>query len=176
MSGRSRRDTAVYDLDYSLLHCAGVKLRKSQAMDAQKLRVSEKQLEDDISENLNLYALCDLDNLDEVLEGLDIITDLGKSFRHLHIELQEALGNEYLGQYGDKVKSAMENIRKYQSEAKVKSKRLRQEETERSMAKVLADKRNQEVLSTKATLNVEFGVMNGKIDDEINTFNLTHSE
>ena len=100
-------------------------------------KVSEKQLRDDINENLNLYALQDLDTADDVLEGLDLITDLSKNFRHLHVELEESLAEQYQVQYGDKFTSTMEKVRRYQSEAKTKVKHLRREESEMSMQRVL---------------------------------------
>ena len=165
----------MYALDYSALHSDGSRIRKSEAMDPQKVKISEKQVRDDINENLNLYALNDLDTLDDVLEGLDIITDLSRSFRHLHVELEELLGGDYPTEYGDKVKKTLDNVRKYQSEAKAKSKRLRQEENQKNMAQVLTDKREKDLQVTKDALVAEIDVFSGKINDEIKNFNLKNS-
>ena len=165
----------MYALDYSALHSDGSRIRKSEAMDPQKVKISEKQVRDDINENLNLYALNDLDTLDDVLEGLDIITDLSRSFRHLHVELEELLAGDYPTEYGDKVKKTLDNVRKYQSEAKAKSKRLRQEENQKNMAQVLTDKREKDLQVTKDALVAEIDVFSGKINDEIKNFNLKNS-
>ena len=170
MSGRSRRDKSVYNLDYSVLHRDGTRIQKSKAMDPKNLEISEKQLRGDINENLNLYALQDLDTPDDVLEGLNIITDISKKFRHLHVELEEALDGQYQAQYGEKFTKTMEKVRDYQSEAKAKAKRLRQEESERSMERVLAEKREQELQSARKTLKVEVEVYFSKIRDEIDNF------
>ena len=77
MSNRLRRSQSCYDLDYAALHNTGERVHKSN-MDIEKLKVKEKQVRSDLVDSLRLYELQDLETVDEVLEGLDHITDLGK--------------------------------------------------------------------------------------------------
>ena len=61
--------------------------------------VTESQLVGDIKHSLALFALKDLESQDEIAEGISVITQLGKEFRHLHVELQSQLGKEYEGKF-----------------------------------------------------------------------------
>ena len=41
-----------------------------------------------------------MDTFDEVLDGVDIILETGKGYRHIHIELKVAMGEtDYLAEY-----------------------------------------------------------------------------
>ena len=59
------------------------------------LEVKETQVVGDIQHSLALFALDDLVSQDEITKGMSDITQLGKEFRHLHVELKSQLGNEY---------------------------------------------------------------------------------
>ena len=100
MSSRLRRSQSLYNLDYAVLHDSGEKILKSVNMDLERLRVKEKQIRGDLAENLRLYDLQELETVDDVMEGLDHVTEIGKSYRHVHVELENALGEvDYLGAY-----------------------------------------------------------------------------
>ena len=172
MSGRSRRSKSHYDLDYSVFHETGERVHKSPIMDLTKLKIKAKQLRNDICEHLRLYNLQDMDTLDEVLEGLDIVSETGKCYRHIHIELEVAMGEtEYLAEYA-KAGEITDKVRQYQADAKIKSRRLKQEESEKSTAKVLADREELELRSKMASLEVEEQVFRAKLNDEIDNFEL----
>ena len=172
MSGRSRRSKSYYDLDYSYLHVTGEKVHKSPIMDLTKLKIKEKQLRTDINENLRLYHLQDMDTLDEVLEGLDVISESGKGYRHIHVELEVAMGEvDYLADY-PKAGEITDKIRQYQADAKIKSRRLKQEESEHATAKLLADREELELRSKMASVEVEEQVFRAKLTDEIENFEL----
>ena len=172
MSERLRRSQSLYDLDYAVLHETGERVHKSSNMDLTKLKVKEKQLRNDLSEHLRLYALQDMETLDEVLEGLDIVSETGKGYRHIHVELEIAMGEgNYLAEY-PKAGEITNKVRQYQADAKIKSRRLKQEESEKSTAKVLQDREDQELRSKVASLEVEEQVFRGKLKDKIENFEL----
>ena len=52
------------------------------------LEVKESKLVGDIKHNLDLFSLKYLESQDEISEGMAVITELGKVFRHLHVELK----------------------------------------------------------------------------------------
>ena len=57
--------------------------------------MKESKLVGDIKYSLDLYSLTYLETQDEISEGMAVITELGKVFRHLHVELKSQLGNDY---------------------------------------------------------------------------------
>ena len=121
---------------------------------------------------MRLYNLQDMDTLDEVLEGLDIVSETGKCYRHIHVELEVAMGEtDYLAEYA-KAGEITDKVRQYQADAKIKSTRLKQEESEKSTAKVLADREELELRSKMASLEVEEQVFRAKLNDEIDNFEL----
>lgn len=141
-------------------------------MDVDKLKTSEKQSRSDLTESLQLYNLQELLSVEEVLEGLEIVTDNAKSFRHVHAELEQVLKENYHPQYGEKLKTNMDLVHQYQSDAKAMSKRLRVEENEKTIAKVLAERQEMERQSSRASLIVQIDVLSGKVTDEITEFKL----
>ena len=61
--------------------------------------VRELQVVGEINHNIELYNLDELISEDEISEGVDTLRELGKEFRHLHVELQSQLGSDYAGNY-----------------------------------------------------------------------------
>ena len=51
-------------------------------------------LRKDLRHSLEIYALEGLECKDEIHEGVDIITELIRNYRHSHMELKSKLGNE----------------------------------------------------------------------------------
>ena len=172
MSDRLRRSQSLYDLNYAILHNTGEKVQKSLNMDVTKLKVKEKQVRNDLSESLRLYDLQDMDTVDDVLEGLQHVTDIGKSYRHIHIELESAMGEtDYLAAYG-KAEEVTEKVRQYQATAKAKSRRLKQQESEIDAARIATERQEQDLQAKKASLEIEEQVFRDKLEGEIGNFDL----
>ena len=166
MSQRLRRSQSLYNLDYAALHNSGERVHKSN-MDVNKLKIKEKQVRSDLVDSLRLYDLQDLETIDDVLEGLDLITNLGKDYRHTHIELETAMGEtDYLGEY-EKAPETSEKVRRSQVDAKKKIKQLKIAEDEKNSARITAERKEQEVLSKREMITVEEEVFRGKLQDEI---------
>ena len=145
-------------------------------MDVDRLKISEKQSRGDVMESLQLYDLQELFTVEEVLEGLEVITENGKSFGHVYAELEQVLEENYHTEYGDKLKTTMDLVHQYQSNAKALSKRLRVEENEKAITKVLAGRQEMERQSSRNSLLVQMEVLTGKVNDEITDFNLVSSD
>ena len=161
----------MYDLDYAALHNSGERFHKSN-MDVEKLKVKEKKVRSDLVGNLRLYDLQDLETVDDVLEGLDHVTDLGKDYRHIHIELETAMGEtSYLGEY-EKASEMSDKVLRFQVDAKKKVKQLKVAEDEQNIARITAERQEQELLSKKALIKVEEEVFRGKLKDEIENYEL----
>ena len=86
--------------------------------------VTESQLVGDIKHSLALFALKDLESQDEIAEGISVITQLGKEFRHLHVELQSQLGKEYEGKFLHYTDTDAK-INKYLRDAMIKKRELK---------------------------------------------------
>ena len=170
MSSRLRRSQSLYNLDYAVLHDSGEKILKSVNMDLERLRVKEKQIRGDLTENLRLYDLEELETVDDVMEGLDHVTEIGKSYRHVHVELENVLGEvDYLGAY-PKAGELTEKVRSYQTSAKAKSRRLRHLEGEANAARAVAERQRLESQAKVEALEVEVQVFQGKLEDEITNY------
>ena len=173
MSERLRRSQSLYDLNYAVFHDSGEKVGKSVNMDVDKLKLKEKQIRDDLSESLRLYDLQELDTVDDVLEGLEHVTDIGKSYRHVLLELEAAMGEvDYLAEY-PKAGELLAKVRSYQSNARAQSRRLRHEESEKNATRAVEERRKQEEESKIASLEVAEQVFRSKLDDEIKNFTST---
>ena len=173
MSERLRRSQSLYDLNYAVFHDSGEKVGKSVNMDVDKLKLKEKQIRDDLSESLRLYDLQELDTVDDVLEGLEHVTDIGKSYRHVLLELEAAMGEvDYLAEY-PKAGELLAKVRSYQSNARAQSRRLRHEESEKNATRAVEERRKQEEESKMASLEVAEQVFRSKLEDEIKNFTST---
>ena len=83
-------------LDYLVYSETGKKVYKGKSetkMD--NLEVKEAKLVGDIKYSLDLFSLKELESQEDISEGMAVITELGKVFRHLHVELKSQLGNDY---------------------------------------------------------------------------------
>ena len=106
MSDRSR--AAKLDIDYKIYHRTGEKVLKSssnppgitekvieQPIDPGTLNekiVSELIVAEDLKEFYLISALTDLETKEELVEGLEQISELSKKFRHMHVELKNLMG------------------------------------------------------------------------------------
>ena len=91
MSNRTRKQPKNYRLDYSIWSKIGEKVYKTREdiseMDSTKqLQLREMQCKGDIDDHLELYKVEELTDINEVEEALSFIGELGKEFRHVHIE------------------------------------------------------------------------------------------
>ena len=59
----------------------------------EELEIDELKFREDINHSLKMYVVEDLDTEEDVREGLNIINDLSKKFRHCHVELKSGLEN-----------------------------------------------------------------------------------
>ena len=130
MSDRSRRsDPKVYSKDYSVLHRTGERVYKSRSlltpeMDLRAKKVRHKQLSDDLTECYLLFSLAELETHDEIREGIDSIGDLGKEFRHLHVDLKDEMGDEAHAEEYPKYEEQVKKIREYITDARKRLKDL----------------------------------------------------
>ena len=95
MTSRSKRR-----IDYSVFHKTGRKVDKEGGRGKMAdLEVQELQVVGDIKHSLELYDLEDLVTEREISEGMSALSELGKSYRHLHVELKSQLGTDYEEKY-----------------------------------------------------------------------------
>ena len=48
---------------------------------------------------LNIYVIEELETADDISEGIDVMSTLSQNYRHLHVELNNKLGNNYVEQF-----------------------------------------------------------------------------
>ena len=131
MSGQGRRPKI--DLDYLKFHTHGIRVPKNrdsplmentpinETMDLTGKFISETQIDEDITDTLLLYTLDDLDSERYISEGVSKITDLGKNYRYIHVELKNLMGETaYAEKYVDYAQRC-ETIRKYVQQARKKN-------------------------------------------------------
>ena len=119
MTSRSKRR-----LDYSVLHRTGEKVDKEEGEGKMgDLELQELQMVGGIIHNLELYDLEDLVTEREISEGVSALSELGKSYRHLHVELKSQLGADYEDKYPQYGK-IHESIKSYFKAAKLKIRSL----------------------------------------------------
>ena len=81
-------------LDYRILHEQGIKRDLTTMADVRNtMRVRELQICDDLVDAFTLFNIDELDTCEEISEGMTHITELGKQYRHIHVELKELLGD-----------------------------------------------------------------------------------
>ena len=82
-------------IDYAVYHSTGEKVPKMA-----NLEVNERKAREDLRHSLELYD--DIENfhtLEDISEGVASINDAAKAYRHVHVELQVELGNDYATKY-----------------------------------------------------------------------------
>ena len=55
--------------------------------------VMENKIREDTNHTLRIYTLAELTSEEEILEGLGVVDDLCRKFRHSHVELKNSLTN-----------------------------------------------------------------------------------
>ena len=61
--------------------------------------LSDLKLMDDIKHSLNIYVIEELETADDISEGIDVMSTLSQNYRHLHVKLNNKLGNNYVEQF-----------------------------------------------------------------------------
>ena len=98
-------------LEYKKFHTSGEKCYKDlgdipdmdESTPIEVLKLSERKLRADINHQLEEYSVDDLDGVEDVIEGLSVITEAGQQFRHIHVELGTLLVEDYSTLYPDYV-------------------------------------------------------------------------
>ena len=123
MSDRPRRHNPnTYSLDYGELHRTGQRVYKLTSSPNLEMdsRIREKQIADDLNESFLLFSLDEAESPDEIQDGLESIGQIGRDYRHVHIQLKDELGevayNEQYVEFEDVVKK----VRQYRKDAKFK--------------------------------------------------------
>ena len=181
MSGQGRR--AKIDIDYNVFHETGEKIPKRRdTMDLNEKFILELQIKEDISESYSIYDIKDLESKEELTEGMVEISELGKKYRHVHVELKNLMGEtDYAEKYGDYEKTCSD-IREYIKSVRTKIKNCDQAEQKKVFEVTEGEKtveedrtlqlRSVEVLHARVALQIEEQVFGGKIERELKNFDL----
>ena len=86
-------------------------------MDLLLLELREKKIFNDLTENFLLFSLDELDTEEEISDGLYSIEQIGKDFRHIHVEIQDQMTDVY--------EDTIKKIRSFQKIARFKLKELK---------------------------------------------------
>ena len=184
MSGRSRR--AKIDIDYHLFHNTGEKVpKKRETMDLKEKCLLELQIKEDLSESYLIYDIKDLESKEELVEGMGVISELGKNYRHVHVELKDLMSEtEYAEKYND-YEEICSDIRGYIKSVRTKIKTCDHAEQEKMFEATEGKKtveedrtlqlRSVEVLHARVALQIEEQVFGEKIEREIKNFDLGNS-
>ena len=105
-------------IDYKLFHETGLRVLKK--MD--DIRVKELKIREDVEYNLDVFNPSDLETVDEVDLALTNVSEVGKLFRHINVELKGELGDEA---YEKEYKPSMDLLEKLKIFHKDARKRLR---------------------------------------------------
>ena len=197
MSNPSR--TAKINRDYDVYHRTGDKVLKSRS---NSIEITEKKMEDhprdamalnektvgelivaeDLSESFLIFNLDELETKQDLTEGMEQISDLGKKFRHMHVELKNLMGEtEHAEKYPDYDKKCSD-VREYIKNVRLKIKKLNEDEQKKlfDASEVVKTEEEEkllklklsEVMKVKTSLQIEEEVFGGKIEREIKNFNL----
>ena len=125
-------------LEYKIYHNTGDKVRKSPATMAEDLKqlcVEELKILDSLNFHLALHAIEDLFSVEECKGAIGTVTDLYNSYRSIHVELRNVLGEDYGEKYpkfdvvGEKVTLYLKSVRsKIRSESDESQKSKNEEE------------------------------------------------
>ena len=92
-------------LDYKILHETGRKVKCGGENSTQKMNIEREitekiKIREDIKHSLNLYTLDDLITDEGISKGMKVMSELGKNFRHIDIELKNKMDeHDYAARY-----------------------------------------------------------------------------
>ena len=155
-------------LDYEILHKTGRKVPKSLdgKMENQEI-LSDLKLMDDINHSLNIYTIEELETADDINEGIDVMSS--QNYRHLHVELNNKLGNNYVEQfpnYNEHLTTLINYIKSAYRKLRTARQDVKKKEVETG--------REEEVEERKEELKVEEELLNLKVKQwgNLNNINL----
>ena len=198
MSDLSR--AAKVSIDYKVYHRTGKKelkprsksvdlsgIEMDQNQPREKMALDEKsvlelQVSEDLTESFLIFSLDDLETKEELTEGMEQISELGKKFRYVHVELKNLLGEiEYKEKYPNFEKKCSD-VREYIKKVRTKIKEVDLAEKKKVLNASEAEKAEEEgkrlkaklseVVKVRTSLEIEERVFGGKIDREIKNFSL----
>ena len=138
--------------------------------------IEEAKIREDIEHNLKLYAVDDLETEEEIREGIELINNLGQSFRHVHVDLKTKIPehkNTY-HDYGEISKKSIEYVKA--ARHKMKAKRLAEEKCQEEKERVQKEEEERLRLEVedeeRKVLKVEENRLNLKISQFENLVDL----
>ena len=129
--------------------------------------LSDLKLMDDTKLSLNIYVIEELETADDISEGIDVMSTLSQNYRHLHVELNNKLGNNYVEQFPN-YNEHLTTLTNYIKSAYRKLRTLRQD-----VNKEVETGREEEVEERKEELKVEEELLKVKQWGNLNDINLT---
>ena len=124
---------------------------------------------EDIEHNRSLYVLEELFTEDEIKEPIKIFTDLSKSYRYVHVELKNMLGEDYEARYPEYGKTS-ENLVSYIKTMKFLLRKKKNELQEAKNNEVSRNVENEtDILNQKVNqVNLSIDILIVKNENEIN--------
>ena len=119
--------------------------------------IEECKIMEDINHSLSLYVLSELYSEEEIKEALADVLHLSQKFRHVHVELNALLGDDYAKKY-PLYENTFERLMQYVKEAKGK------------LRKVRSEAQNSSQSDEKNALQIELAVLLGRIAEERESF------
>ena len=116
-------------IDYSVLNDRGEKVIKVD----ERVKMGDKVVEElkvveDIRHSLETYQGVEkFETIQEIEEGVAVINELGKQYRHLHVELRAELGDEEYGQKYPHYGTNVQVLKQFSKVARDRMKILREE-------------------------------------------------
>ena len=101
MSSRSCK----FRFDYAIYTKTGRKVPKLDGREKMENEIegseisSELKIREDLKHALEIYKISELESEEEIKEGLNIISDVAKAYRHVHVDLKSNLVDDYEAKY-----------------------------------------------------------------------------
>ena len=119
------------------------------------LQIKEKQIADDLNEFYFLSSLDDLSTYEEIQEGIESISQIGRELRHIHISLKEEMGDGPYAEMYTNFAEVLAKIRTYQKDGKTKMKTCSKKDGDESPNSSLAQKLLETTLAAKNKVEEE---------------------
>ena len=106
--------------------------KKVEKVDQGEIKMGDKAVEElkiveDIRHSIGTYRnIEDFDTMEEIEEGVAIINQLSREYRHLHVELKSELGNEDYGAKYPNYDDTVNRMSKFIDTARARTKVLRE--------------------------------------------------
>ena len=127
-------------------------------MDLKDLKVCERKHIEDLVTYLDLFDLEDMDSIAECNEGIQLISECGVKYRHVHVELKCLMGDEEHKKMYDKYAAYSLTVTKYVKAAKAKVKELTR--------KVREDEESDAQGKARHAVLVKVNVLHERLTDE----------